>query len=56
MIGIASRATAQVNLPSRKLTRDEVIATFKKEMGSLKARLNVSHYIYKMLSDPPSHL
>jgi hypothetical protein len=41
MIDIAARATNGVTVPSRKVTRQEIIDMFKTQMTNLKERLNV---------------
>ncbi|PPQ87326.1 hypothetical protein CVT26_004408, partial [Gymnopilus dilepis] len=46
MIDIASRATRDVKLPSRKQTRKEIIRQFKTQMTALKERLNVSDFCF----------
>jgi hypothetical protein len=42
MINIAARATNGVIIPDRKVTREEIIEMFKKQMTALKERLHVS--------------
>jgi hypothetical protein len=42
MIDVASRAPHGVKIPDRKVTRNEVVGMFKKQMKHLRARLNVS--------------
>jgi hypothetical protein len=42
MINVAARATNGVIIPDRKVTREEIIDMFKKQMTALKERLNVS--------------
>jgi hypothetical protein len=42
MLGIASRATKGVLLPSQKTTRNKIIHMFKQKMYLLRDRLNVS--------------
>jgi hypothetical protein len=41
MIDVASRATNGVKIPSRKATRNEIVALFKKHLTNLKSRWNV---------------
>ncbi|KAF8129341.1 hypothetical protein EV363DRAFT_1169364, partial [Boletus edulis] len=45
MIDIASRANKGVIIPNRHASRQEILNLFKKQMASLKERLNVSHYL-----------
>ena len=41
MIDIASRATNGVAIPSRKMTREEIVDMFVRRMDNLKAHLKV---------------
>ena len=41
MINIASRATNGVAIPSRKMTREEIVNMFARQMDNLKAQLKV---------------
>ncbi|PPQ83822.1 hypothetical protein CVT24_012453 [Panaeolus cyanescens] len=43
MIQLAARATRDVNIPSRKQTRSQILNTFKEQMKGLSERLNVGH-------------
>lgn len=49
MIAIAARATRGVAIPNRKQTRAQIIASFKKQMKALQARLNV--WVYNLVLD-----
>jgi hypothetical protein len=46
MIAIAARASRGAAVPNRKQTRAHIIASFKKQMKALRARLNVFLNIY----------
>jgi len=51
MVDIAARATRGVKYPTRKQTRQAIIATFKKQMNALKNRLNVRYGFFISLTN-----